>query len=131
VDPIQNANNAETRSCADYDFYSYDAGAVTVYTYALPTFPVDTDHDTRFGLMIDDGLLKYASNNAKEYSGEWNENVYHNASINSCTFSIDKPGKHTLHVICADPGMVVQKIVIDFGGMKKSFLGPKSTKVCK
>lgn len=128
VDPIQNANNAKQRSCADYEFYCYDAGAVTVYTYALPTFAVDTEHGTRFGLMIDDGLLKYASNNAKEYSSEWNENVYHNASINSCTLSIDKPGRHTLHVICADPGVLIQKIVIDFGGMKKSFLGPKSTK---
>ncbi|MBK5196281.1 MAG: hypothetical protein JJE08_09705, partial [Proteiniphilum sp.] len=45
------------------------------------------------------------------------------------TFYIDKPGKHTLHIKCGDPGMVIQKIVLDFGGMKKSYTGPVVSKV--
>ena len=49
----------------EYDFYTFNAGSVTVYTYALPVFPVNSERGTCFGIMIDNGLLKYASNNAK------------------------------------------------------------------
>lgn len=109
---------------AEYDFYTFGCGSVTVYTYALPTFPTTKSDGTRFGVMIDDGDVKYISNDAKEYSGEWRDNVARNASIKSVTLNVNKPGRHTLKLICRDPGMIVQKIVIDLGGMKRSYLGP-------
>lgn len=124
---VQNLWQSDKAVRAEYDFYTFGAGSVTIYTYAVPLFPVDTKHNTRFGIMIDNGLLKYASNNAKEYSGEWRENVYRNSTLNTITLNIDKPGKHTLKLFCADPGVVVQKVVIDLGGMKRSYLGPNIT----
>lgn len=42
---------------------------------------------------------------------------------------IDVSGRHTLRIRTGDPGMVIQKIVLDFGGMKRSYLGPPSTRV--
>lgn len=124
---VQNPRRSRQAAKVEYDFYTFNAGSVTVYTYALPVFPVNSERGTCFGIMIDDGLLKYASNNAKEYSGEWRENVYRNSTINAVTLNIDKPGKHTLKLICSDPGMIIQKIVIDMGGMKRSYLGPETT----
>ena len=125
--PVQNPRRSKKAAKVEYDFYTFNAGSVTVYTYALPVFPVNSERSTCFGIMIDDGLLKYASNNAKEYSGEWRENVYRNSTINAVTLNIDKPGKHTLKLICSDPGMIIQKVVIDMGGMKRSYLGPETT----
>ena len=125
--PVQNPRRSRQAAKVEYDFYTFNAGSVTVYTYALPVFPVNSERGTCFGIMIDDGLLKYASNNAKEYSGEWRENVYRNSTINAVTLNIDKPGKHTLKLICSDPGMIIQKVVIDMGGMKRSYLGPETT----
>jgi len=125
--PVQNPRRSRQAAKVEYDFYTFNAGSVTVYTYALPVFPVNSERGTCFGIMIDDGLLKYASNNAKEYSGEWRENVYRNSTINAVTLNIDKPGRHTLKLICSDPGMIIQKVVIDLGGMKRSYLGPETT----
>ncbi len=113
----------------EYDFYTFNGGKATVYVYALPLFPVDSNHDTRFGIMIDDGMVQWMTTSAKEYSGQWRRNVFQNSSINCATMNVGKPGMHTFKLICADPGMIIQKVVIDFGGMKRSYLGPNVTLV--
>lgn len=125
--PVQDTYRTDMTGRAEYDFYSFNAGSVTVYTYAIPTFPLYPGRSTRFGVMIDDGVIKFASNDAKEYSSEWKENVARNGSVNAIRLTVNKPGKHTLKLICKDPGVMVQKVVIDFGGMKRSYLGPEVT----
>ena len=125
--PAQDTYRTNTTARVEYDFYSFNAGSVTVYTYAIPTFPLYSGCSTRFGVMIDDGVIKFASNDAKEYSSDWKENVARNSSINAIRLTVDKPGKHTLKLICKDPGVIIQKVVVDFGGMKRSYLGPEVT----
>lgn len=113
----------------EYDFYTFNTGTATVYTYALPLFAIDKEHDTRYGVMIDDEWIHRPTTAAKEYSATWLTNVIRNSVINISHMNIDKAGKHTLKIFCIDPGVVIQKIVIDLGGMKKSYLGPQTTKV--
>lgn len=114
---------------AEYDFYTFNGGNATIHVYALPLFPIDSKHDTRYGIMIDDGMVQWMTTSAKEYSGQWKLNVFRNSAVSSITLNIGKPGKHTFKLICADPGMVIQKVVIDLGGMKRSYLGPEVTLV--
>ena len=123
--------------CAEYDFYAFDAGSVDVYTYVLPTFPLHADRDfrigentntdTKYSVQIDDGALATPSSSHVEYSQVWFESVLSNCAVNKSTLHIDKPGRHTLRIRVGDPGIVLQKIVLDFGGMKRSYLGPQST----
>ncbi len=123
--------------CAEYDFYAFDAGSVDVYTYVLPTFPLHADRDfrigentntdTKYSVQIDDGALATPSPSHVEYSQVWFESVLRNCAVNKSTLHIDKPGRHTLRIRVGDPGIVLQKIVLDFGGMKRSYLGPQST----
>lgn len=127
--PSQNMWFTNDTPKAEYDFYTFNAGNATIYTYALPLFPIDSKHDTRYGIMIDDGMVQWMTTNSKEYSSQWRLNVFRNSAISVITANIDKPGRHTLKLICADPGMIIQKVVIDFGGMKRSYLGPKTTEV--
>ena len=112
---------------AEYDFYTFNGGNATVHVYALPLFPINSKHDTRYGIMIDDGMVQWMTTSAKEYSSQWRLNVFRNSTISTINVNFDKPGKHTLKLICADPGMIIQKVVIDFGGMKRSYLGPNVT----
>lgn len=58
----------------------------------------------------------------------WYESVLKNCRINKTTLHIDKPGKHTVKIICGDAGTVLQKVVLDFGGMKRSYMGPRPTR---
>lgn len=127
--PSQRSGNIPRVPKAEYDFYTFSAGTATVYVYALPLFPVNSDRDTRYGVMIDNGMVHWLTTAEKEYSSQWTINVARNSSINIINMNIDKPGKHTLKLLCSDPGMVIQKVAIDFGGMKRSYLGPESTLV--
>ena len=129
VKPSQNTWKLTETPKVEYDFYTFSAGTVTIYTYALPLFRINTQRDTRYGVMIDDGVAHWVSTAAKEYSGQWKQNVVRNNAIGIVNLNIEKPGKHTLKLLCADPGMVIQKVIIDFGGMKRSYLGPRPTLV--
>lgn len=122
----------------EYDFYTFEQGSVDVYTYVLPTFTLSADKDyagheatnieTRYGVCIDDGPVMNPSTSSFEYAQIWYESALKNCRINKTTLHINKPGKHTVKVLCGDAGTVLQKVVLDFGGMKRSYLGPKPTR---
>ncbi len=134
--PVHDPRRSDA-SYVEYDFYTVGRGMVNVYTYVLPVFPLSTDRNlafhefstsqTRYGVCIDDGAVSYPSSSHPEYTQAWADNVIRNAAINKSVLYIDKPGFHRLKVIAGDPGMVIQKIVIDMGGMKKSYNGPPSS----
>ncbi|WP_202616970.1 glycosyl hydrolase 115 family protein [Arcticibacter tournemirensis] len=134
--PFQNPMSSTVPSL-EYNFYTFQAGSVDVYTYALPTFPVSTDRalghetsggETKYGVCIDDGPVSQPSTSAMEYSQVWSENVLRNSAVKKSVLHINRPGKHTLKILCGDPGVVISKVVLDFGGMKRSYLGPPATK---
>lgn len=127
--PSQDTWDIKNTPKAEYDFFTFSAGTVAVYIYALPLFPVNSESDTRYGIMIDNGMVHWMTTAAKEYSSQWKLNVARNSAVSMVNLNIEKPGKHTLKLLCGDPGMIIQKVVIDFGGMKRSYLGPKPTLV--
>lgn len=122
----------------EYDFYTFEQGSVDVYTYVLPTFVTSKDRgyagheatniETKYGVCIDEGPVLNPSTSSFEYAQIWYESVLKNCRINKTTLHIDKPGKHTVKIICGDAGTVLQKIVLDFGGMKRSYFGPQPTR---
>ena len=115
-------------SHADYDFYTFNSGWATVYVYALPLFAKDKLYSTRYGIQIDDLEYETRDNDVKEYSMDWGNNVIRNSATDTIRVFTDRPGEHTLKLFCEDPGMIIQKIVIDLGGLKDSYLGPAPTK---
>lgn len=111
----------------EYDFYTFQAGMIDVYTYMMPIFPLDNEHGSRYGVMVDNSPVYLPEAGATYYSTPWIQSVLKNCRINKTTHFIDKPGKHTVKIYCAHPGMMLQKIVIDCGGLKQSYMGPKTT----
>ena len=123
----------------EYDFYCFSQGPVDVYTYVLPTYTLSraqgyagherTGIETHYGVTIDNTRIAEPSTSSVEYAQNWYDSVLRNCRINKSTLYVPSPGHHKLRVICGDPGTVLQKIVLDFGGLKRSYMGPKSTLV--
>jgi len=55
---------------------------------------------------------------------DWEKVVGDNARYANSTHTLENPGCHTLKFWMIDPGVVLQKIVVDLGGVQPSYLGP-------
>jgi hypothetical protein len=113
----------------EYDIFTFNSGLVEVHSFVLPVFPINSFRSAQYAVSIDDGRPQCIDITAPEYSAQWKANVRRNASKNITRHYIDKPGKHTLKIWAVDTGMAIDKIIIDLGGLKLSYLGPEETRV--
>ncbi|MBN1996310.1 glycosyl hydrolase 115 family protein [candidate division KSB1 bacterium] len=128
-DPLKRLLNPRASIDIDveYDFYVFQSGTVKVYTYALPVFPLNPLEKASYALTVDKGLVFKPDIAAGEYSDTWKQNVLRNYTVSKSELYLPAPGKHTLKISGITQGMVIQKIVIDTGGLKDSYTGPEST----
>lgn len=117
-----------------YRFHVATGGKATVHVRLLPTHPIDPGNDLRLALAVDDGEPQplAVTKGFDTYSEEWKMRVLSNAT--EATLELPEalePGWHTLHLVAVDAGVVVDKIVVDFGGLQPSYDGPPETRVMK
>ncbi|MCX6328290.1 MAG: hypothetical protein NTZ85_02080, partial [Bacteroidia bacterium] len=62
--------------------------------------------------------------NAQNRNADWEKSVSDNARFSVTKHFIPSPGYHTLKIWMVDPGVVIQKIIVNTGGLKPSYLGP-------
>ena len=65
-----------------------------------------------------------ANFSAQNGNRNWEESVKNNCRKLKSTHTVDKPGYHTLKIWMIDPAVALQKIVVNTGGVKPSYLGP-------
>jgi hypothetical protein len=111
--------------CLGYRFYLFDTGEARVQVYLSPTMDFLNRGGLRLGLSLDKGAVVTVNMQADSSSqAAWSRNVSNNINIRTATFHVDQPGWHTLRYWRIDPGVVLQKIVVDLGGEKSTYLGP-------
>ncbi|MCW5910920.1 MAG: glycosyl hydrolase 115 family protein [Cyclobacteriaceae bacterium] len=121
---------SETSPHVEYEFYSYSNGTATVQLYFSPTLNFHASpKGLQYAVSIDDEKPQVFSLNADDHHLKtWEGWVADNINIKTSSHKTAKPGKHVIRYWMIDPGVVLQKIVVDFGGVKPSFLGPPETK---
>lgn len=80
----------------------------------------------RYAVSFDGGEEKVVNING-DYNGETGNSWQREHVIDSQTIHALKAGKHTLRIRPLDNALVLQKILINLGGMHKSYLGPEET----
>jgi hypothetical protein len=111
----------EKAPVVEYDFYSLTEAAPTVSVFTLPTHPVTSGFSMRYGVSIDDGPVKVVDFKTAGRSEEWKVNVLENRARRKVKSPALAPGKHTLKIYLLDPGVVLDYITIDLGGLKKAY----------
>ena len=113
----------------EYEIQSADTGNITLHTYLSPTLNFHNDEGLQFAIAIDDEQPQVITINKEDNNVRtWESWVAANIIIKKLEHKISNPGKHLLKVWAVDPGVVVQKFVLDLGGYKQSYLGPNETR---
>ncbi len=109
----------------EYTLPAIDADQVEITLYTVPFFPIYKGKTTKVGVSIDGCQPQIFNNEFKEYGLSWKSQVLRNAAVARLKFNIDRSkSSHSLSLICGDSGMMVQKVIVDWGGLKESYIGP-------
>jgi hypothetical protein len=129
VDPARAASDAPV---LQYDFNLSKAGEASIHFNLIPTQPLRYGTGLRFAVAVDGDaprLVTLSAGVGAEVgsSPAWQENVLDNTNSTAIAQSFAAPGAHTLKIYMVDPGVLLEKIVIDMGGLRPSYLGPPAS----
>jgi hypothetical protein len=92
----------------------------------VPFWPIYKGKSNRISVSVDGGMPQIFENKFKEYGRSWKDQVMRNGKAGHMRFAIDKrKQQHQITFKALDPQQIVQKIIIDWGGLKTSYLGPR------
>jgi hypothetical protein len=115
--------------CLEYKMYLRDPQKVSVWVTVAPTLNFVPDRGLRYAISFDDQppqIIDIVPKgfDARNGNREWEESVRNACRMVSTTHMLRGSGYHTLRLWMVDPAVVLEKIVVDLGGMKPSYLGP-------
>lgn len=111
----------------EYEFSGVTADSVSVYVYTVPFWALHKGKSTQYGISVDGQPAFVTKNDHKEFSESWKNRVLQNGVLNIAKFPINKNIKnHTLTLTCGDPGVMIQRIVVNWGGLKDTYVGPSA-----
>lgn len=124
------ADDLSSAPCLIYDVYFQTAGSFSTTVYRVPSLDAVGQ---RLALAIDDGapvILAGQSKSENEKGSaypEWTRNITNGIEKLTTTLTVPSTGYHTVKLYMVDPGVSVDRIVINTGGEQKSNQGPRES----
>jgi len=102
-----------------YSVYLFTTGSVTVKAYLAPTINyLGRAAGMRYGISFDN-----ASPQTVSFNGDTDDGRANNVIVSSSTHTISGVGMHELKFWMVDPGVVLEKLVVETATSKTSYLG--------
>jgi hypothetical protein len=108
----------------EYRMHLFTPGTVRVLAYLAPTQKFRPGPGLRYGISFDEGAMQVIDVHADPSLRAWERSVADGVTVLTSTHAIARPGDHVLTFWALDPGLVLQKLVVDTGGVRPSYLGP-------
>ncbi len=108
----------------EYAMHLFDAGKVTVHAILAPTQKIQPGPGLRYAISFDDESPQVVNVHADESKLHWDRTVLDGVTELTTAHVVATPGAHVLKYWALDSGLVLEKLVVDAGGMKPSYLGP-------
>ncbi len=114
----------ESSACLEYKMYLFDSGAAKVEVISSPTQNFVPGRGLRYAIAFDDQPPQIIDALAQNSPRDWATTVKDSVRKTESTHTLATSGYHTLKVCMVDPGVVLQKIIVNLGGERPSYLGP-------
>ncbi|MBW4888502.1 glycosyl hydrolase 115 family protein [Mucilaginibacter sp. HMF5004] len=108
----------------EYDISVKDSGIVAITSYISPCLDFKNGDGRYYAISVDDELPQKVNAATRVDGRDWAAAVSDNVRKIITKHHITRAGKHTIKYWMVDPAVVLQKIVINTGGLKPSYLGP-------
>ncbi|MBN2279147.1 MAG: glycosyl hydrolase 115 family protein [Candidatus Marinimicrobia bacterium] len=123
TDPLEPESNHSPN--LQYALYLKSTGKVKITAYLSPTLNFHNSQGLRYGISLDNEKPQILNMHADRDFRDWEISVGNNITLCTSEHEIRNPGFHTLKFWALDPGVVLQKIVVETGKIGPSYLGPQ------
>ena len=96
----------------EYDLYTFTAGKASLQFNCIPSYPINSGYGLRVAVALDDNKPQLVVFRTGDRS------VMENLMTLQTELNIEKAGEHTLKIWMVDPGVVIDKLIINTGGVK-------------
>ena len=108
----------------EYDVYLRRRGELAVRLVVSPAMNYIPGQPLRCAISLNDEPPRIVEVGAVYESAVWTDSVRDSVRAVSAAVVADDPGHHVFKFWMVDPGVVLQRVEIDTGGLKPSYLGP-------
>jgi len=113
----------------EYDLTFFHTGEFDIHTHAAPSLPFFPNRGLRYAIALS-GEEPQIVDLTQGFSGTdeaWEETVKSGVRIGTSVHKVVKAGRNTLRIYALDSGVAIQKILVNTGGLKPSYLGPEQS----
>lgn len=107
----------------EYLMYLFHPGKVEVEAILAPTLNFVPGRGLRYAISFDDQPPQVIDALAQNSVRDWGQSVEDSVRKVKSAHTVENVGYHTLKFWMVDPGVVLQKLVVNLGGVKPSYLG--------
>ena len=108
----------------EYPVWLNEAGKVKVEATLAPTLKFQPGPGFRYAVSFDDETPVVVNVHADASNRHWEKIVSDGVARFTSEHGLMAAGPHTLKFWALDPGLVLERLVIDAGGLQPSYLGP-------
>jgi hypothetical protein len=118
--------------CLEYPVYLFSKDTIDITLVTSPLLNVMPGRAIQLAVSIDDQAPQYITNVPDKFKVHWSnpawaETVVKQARHCQTKLFVPKSGQHTLKIWMVDQSVMLEKIMIDTGGLKPSYLGPQES----
>ena len=108
----------------EYEMYLFDPGKVEVEAILSPTLNFVPGRGLRYAISFDDQPPQVIDALAQNSLSDWETTVKDSVREVRSSHTLNGSGYHTLKFWMVDPALVLEKLVVNLGGVRPSYLGP-------
>ncbi|MFC1541642.1 glycosyl hydrolase 115 family protein, partial [Candidatus Latescibacterota bacterium] len=121
---IENRTLGDKSPRLEYDMHLFNSGNVKVRVFVSPTLNYYNNEGLRYAVSIDNAEPQIINIHEDSSQRAWQNMVSNNINETVSEHSVGRPGNHVLKFWMVDPGVVLQKIVVETEDIDIVYLGP-------